>query len=457
MIGILAILAATVAEALAFYCGAEIFANGYDVEHTGAYAPNAVTFAVVALVGFSLPRIGEEFALPRRVAYAIVGIVTFLLLYGTFRIEFAGDLALWDWSWVADFLRSAEATTRDGAPAIFGGFFLIVCFARAAWRGGEDLELEAVPASLGIWLVLVLVVVIFGANSDRGAEIGRGAAAFFAFAVIAMALSQSALSGATIGRIRAGGVTGLLILGTVVATLLGLIVFGFFVGVAGDEIGAVIYTVVGAVAFVILTPVAWGLSWLFGLLIPEGAFFNQLVNDGILGEPEPLAGEDDATDEGEAAWQRFLRFLVRLGLIGIAAAIVIGLLVLVIRIKRRGERLREADPVHSTAGSLGADLAAGIRSLFSRGRHDAAVGAREGIYGLYAEILEDAGRRGTTRPPSRTPEEHAPALVAVYHTGVTDEITLAFEQARYAGRETDPHRVAELQRRWEQSRIVPGT
>ncbi len=453
MIGLLSILAATVAESLAFYCAAEMFANGYDVDRTGAFAPAAFTFATVALVGYALPRLGTELALSRRNALIVIGVISYVVLYGAMRIEFSSDLMLWDWSWVADFLSSAEKSSEDGAPAIFGGALLILCFARGVWRGGDDLELESVPARLGPWLVLVLILVIFNAGSGRAALVGRGAAAFFSFAVIAMALSQSALSGATIGRARAGSVTGMLLLGTVGATLVGLLVFGVIVGLFGDEIGAFIYTVVDAAAYVILTPIALALAWFFHLIIPEGTM-SQLADPSTF---NPADAEPDATDEmqgDEPAWQRLLRFAVRLGVLGIAAAVVIGLLIVVIRLKRRGAALRESEAVHSSAGSLGADLAAGLRSLFSRGGGSGARIERDGIYRLYATVLEDAERRGVSRPASRTPEEHAPALAAAYRASVTDEITVAFEHARYAGRETDARLVADLQSRWEQSRLV---
>ncbi len=453
MIGLLSILAATVAESLAFYCAAEMFANGYDIERTGAFAPTAFTFAIVALVGFALPRLAAELALSRRNSIIAIGVISYVVLYGAMRIEFGHDLMLWNWSWVGDFLSNAEETSKDAAPAIFGSALLILCFARGAWRGGDDLELETIPASLGIWLVLVLILVVFNAGSDRAALIGRGAAAFFSFAIIAMALSQSALSGTTIGRARAGSVTGVLLLGTVAATLVGLLVFGVVVGVAGDEIGSVIYTVVDAVAYVILTPIAIVLAWFFHLIIPEGAMSQLVDNSGL----NPGNADQNAVDEmqsNDPAWQRLLRFAVRLGLLGIVAAVVIGLLIVVIRLKRRGATLRESEAVHSSAGSLGADLAAGLRSLFSRRDGSGGHVERDGIYRLYAAVLDDAEGRGIGRPASRTPEEHAPVLAATYRAGVTDEITVAFEHARYAGRETDAASVAELQRRWEQSRLV---
>lgn len=451
MIAVLAVVAAAIAEAMAFYCGAELLANGFNEERTGQFAPSAVTFGAVALLGLVLPRIGTELALSRRTSYAVIGVAAYVVLYGAFRIEFAHDLKLWDWSWVVDFLSSAEETARDGAPAIFGGGVLIVSFARAIWRGGADVELEYVPRSLSAPLVVVLLLVVFGAGSDRAGIIGRGAAAFFVFSVIAMALSQAALSGATFGNLRTGSVTGVLLAWTGVATVVGLLVFGVIIGSIGDEVGTLLYTVIHAVLYVVLTPIAWVLVWFFDLIIPDQIATQQQLED--LADPVIPGDEQVGVDEeGEdPAWVRLVKLVARLGILGIALLAVVGLLTLVVRLKRRGAAQRAGDATVTASGSVGADLLAGLRSLFSREggprKHQPA-----GIYQLYSEVLVDAEHRGTARQVGQTPEEFAPTLQRVYHTGLTDEITLAFEQARYAGREPDARMVADLQARWERSR-----
>ena len=453
MIAVLALVAAVIAEALGFYCGAEIFANGYSEDGMGQHAPSAVTFAIVGLVGLALPRLGSELALSPRNSYIVSALISAVVFYGALRIEFAGDLTLWDWTWVADFLSNAEQTVRDNAPALFGGGFLALCFARGIWRGGEDLELEYLPRSLSLPLVVVLLLVVFGAGSDRAANVGRGAAAFFAFAVIAMALSQAALSGATFGNLRAGSVTGILLAWTGIATVLGLLVFGVIIGLVGEQLGTAIYTVLEVVLYIVLTPIAWVLVWFFDLIIPDTVLDEEQLQElpeSLLPAAEAEGGLDDE-DEGDPAWQRLLVLVARLGILGLALAMLAGLFVLVIRLRRRGALRRAGDVAVTTSGSFGADLMAGMRSLFSREQQDARP-QPDGIYRLYGEVLGDADRRGAHRQPGQTPEEFMPSLTRVYHTHLTDEITAAFEQARYAGREVDPRVVAELSNRWEQSR-----
>jgi hypothetical protein len=63
-------------------------------------------------------------------------------------------------------------------------------------------------------------------------------------------------------------------------------------------------------------------------------------------------------------------------------------------------------------------------------------------------VLARAEERGHARKLDRTPDEHAPELRRIFDSSVTDDITLAFEQDRYAGREPDPAFLSELEERW---------
>ncbi|MGH7753015.1 MAG: DUF4129 domain-containing protein, partial [Gemmatimonadales bacterium] len=57
---------------------------------------------------------------------------------------------------------------------------------------------------------------------------------------------------------------------------------------------------------------------------------------------------------------------------------------------------------------------------------------------------------GHARRPGETPAEFAPVLEDTFHRPVTDEITHAYEQARYAGREPDGAALAALEHRWRE-------
>ena len=75
-----------------------------------------------------------------------------------------------------------------------------------------------------------------------------------------------------------------------------------------------------------------------------------------------------------------------------------------------------------------------------------------GIHALYHAVLDDARKEGRSRADSETASEFAPALQSLFHNNATDDITRAFEQARYAGRPPAPQELAELERRWKESR-----
>lgn len=449
-----AVLAAVSAEALAFYVFAEMVANGYETRHAALGAPSAVAFMVVALVGFGLPRLAGELALSRRATVALVGAIAYVVLYGILRIEFAHDIALWNLAWVGDFVADAEKTAGDGAPAIFGGALLIACFVRSMWRGGDDVELESIPRALGFPLVAVLVLVVIGAGSDRAGLIARGGAAFFAVAIIAMALSQSARSGASLGSLRTGSVTAVLLAGTAAATVVCLAVLGLFVAIAGDEIANVLFAVIGRVLYVILTPIAWVLVHFFEWIFPDSGVSRQL--DNLQGGLDDLRPGDNGSDSenGQSAFARFAGLLLRSGILVVVLALVVGVVILVIRVRRRGASGRALASESASSGSLGADLAAGFRSLFARKSQAPAAQQPEGIFQLYSQVLGDAARMGRARPAATTPEEFSPTLVNVFHSPVTDEITAAFEEARYGGRSADPALVTELEARWRQSRLA---
>jgi hypothetical protein len=68
---------------------------------------------------------------------------------------------------------------------------------------------------------------------------------------------------------------------------------------------------------------------------------------------------------------------------------------------------------------------------------------------LYLDVLSRSERDGHPRGPGETPSEFAPVLTSAYGSPVTDDITRAFEEARYAGREPDERLVHDLHERWK--------
>jgi len=440
VIGAVAVIAALSAEALAVYTGAELVAAGYDDEHQGAVS--AVTFVALSLIAYGLPRVLGDLGLAGRKATIAIAAASYVAIYGSLRIEFSGDLAIWDWSWMADFVRDAEATTRASGPAVMGGMLILALWARSSWRSAEGVDIETITRTIGIPFAVVTTIVVFAAATDRAGEVARAAVAFYAVAVVGLALSQSALSGATIGTLRAGSVTLTLLAGTAIATGIGVVVFSVVFGILGDQFGSLISDAINVVLLAIFTPIAWVLekimSFLLGgertlpaLQLPEQA--GPAQNDG--------STADEPASRTVIAFGRMLILLV-------TVAVGVALVAFFTRLRAAGRAARPDAPAASAAGSLGADLAAGLRSLFSRSPRPPIPPPSTPAIQLYRDVLSRAERSGRPRSAGETAEEYAPALQGLFRTPVTDEITYAFEQARYAGREPDPSVVADLERRW---------
>ncbi len=127
MIARIAAIAAISSEALALYVVAELFAAGYS--EGDRHALPAVAFVAVALVAFGLPRLVASLELAPRVAGALTAAVAYVMIYGALRISEAGDFAIWDLSWLADFVRDAGEALDGSAPAVMGAIFLVAMWA----------------------------------------------------------------------------------------------------------------------------------------------------------------------------------------------------------------------------------------------------------------------------------------------------------------------------------------
>ncbi len=440
MIAIIAFLAALIADALMFYVVGQLFAAAWEGDH-GIGAINPVTFIVLVLAAFAVPRLLEYWEVAPARAYAVNGAVMFVAVYGAIRIEFAGDIAIWDFGWAINFARDVGDMPDQAGAAFVGSLLLIGAWIRGAWRAAGEFELETVPRQLAAPFIVVITVAVMGAWTDRLGIIGLGAVAFFAVAIISLAFAQSALSGATIGNLRSGGVTGVLLAATALATLGCVIVFGIVFGMLGRQFGSLAESALYWVLYITLTPLAWLFQLLFGWLLGNVDLSQALDPPSAFVDADE-AGERNATERGDgfvAVW-RALLLIMAVATIGAIATVIL-------RLYRRGRSRAPEAPASSSAGGLGEDL----RNLFRRTRQPQARPPAEGVIALYRQVLDEGERSGRPRESAETPAEYAPALHGLFHTAVTDEITTAFIEARYAGRDTDPARIEELRRRWKES------
>lgn len=440
MIGALAVATSVAAEALAVYVAAELFASGQSGDETTV---NALAFVLAGLAAYGLPRFLDTRHAGRRAGFAITVLTAFILIHGAVRIAFAGDLAIWSFQWAVDFVEKADTSSDGGGRAILAVALLAALWARESWRATDEVDLELATRTIALPFGVVLFCVLAGSGTERAGVIARGGAAFFAVAVISLALAQLALSGATFGAIRAGSTTAFLLFATAAGSLASVLLIGVLFGLIGDQL----FDVLGAVLTVLLTallvPPFWLMEQLFSLLF-SGAQFPQFQVPEIEQAPaEQHEGESRSFVQNVALFGgRSIALVLALGLVA-------GLVWFVTRYARRRGPGGLPPPERAGAGGLGEDLRAGLRGLFTGRRRSASL---QGVAALYQDVLHSAAGRGQPRPDADTPHEFAPALRSTFATPVTDEITAAYEEAAYAGREPGPATLSALERRWRDLR-----
>jgi hypothetical protein len=442
MIGRLAILASLLAEGLIFGTLAELLAASY--ERSDPHAVSAWAFCVVAVAGYGIPRLVEGFELSPRRGYALTGILGVLVIYALLRITLFGDIAVWQIGWIGDFLSDAQSTAEEGGHAIMGGILLIATWARATLRSADEIEMESIPRSVAVPFALVTTFVVLGAATDRSGEVGRVGAAFYVMAILSLVCSQLAMSGATFGELRAGSTAAILLAGTGVLAVVGLLFIALVTSVLGPYIGPVISKATQVTLTIILTPFAWVLTRIFEALFAGANPFPNITQNAA--EVSREAGNPDEANPSAAS--KASLFLMRTVALLVMLAVVALLMTVFVRLRKRSaDRLvdgREA----SAIGDLRTDLGSMYRSLLGRRKPREPGEASTEATRLYLEVLAKAEQSGHGRPTGETAREFAPVLNQTFATPVTDDITKAFEAARYAGREPDARTIEELRRRW---------
>jgi Domain of unknown function (DUF4129) len=450
LIGAAAVMFSLIAEGSAAYAVTKLLTGPFaDGERQAA---NIGIFVVVAVAGFAVPRLLDAlgFAMGRTTAIAIVA--TFVFVYGGLRIEFAGDVALWDLTWAGDFMRDASDVSRNGTAEMLSGVSLFAMWSRSWWRSRREVETDLLPRDSALPFGVVTVALVLAAPGDNAGAVAAGVLAFYAAALLSLACSQLARSGKTIGTIRSGDVVVVLLVSTIVATLLGVLVFGLLFGLTVDLLEPVV-----------TGPVASGFEFLLVALFTPIAWLMQLLVDlvqSLLGNPEPAEIEQGApfaqTDQvaelpenGDSDFGRVFGIFARISLVAFALSVLAFVVFLLVRLRRSHSRDRDDRSESSSAGGLGGDLRNAWNALFSRRsrprRHET------GAVRLYLDVLDSAEESGVQRPVSATAAEFQGALHERFHTDATDEITALFQQARYASREPDAEAIDSLRRRWMQS------
>lgn len=442
MIGLVAILLTSAAEALALYTVDEWLSVGYD----GPAAP-AWVLVGVAMAAFWFPRAVDAWA-PQRAATAIAAAGAFVVVYGAMRIAVAEDFRLWDFGWAGDFLREPKDVLSEQGRAVITFMFVATAWGRMAHRSASDIELDTIARGMAWPFLVVTTVILAGAGTAHAGEIVRGGAVFYAVAVLALAASQLGLSGATFGDLRAGGVTAVLAAGTVGVTIVAVIAFWIGFGVLAPVLGPPAGRVAQFVLLIVLYPPAWILQQILQLMLGDNDPFAQFAANA-----RDAAGT--AREGGEEDQSGFARVMVYAGravslvLVFAVAALVVGYFV---RLGRRRSGSGGGAAERIGAGSIGEDARGLLGGLFHGRRRSRTPADLTPARRLYFEVLDAANLADVGRRSGATPAELAPELRRTFNSPLTDDITRAFEASRYAGRDPEPGAVAELERRWRELR-----
>jgi hypothetical protein len=421
-----------VAECLAFYAVAEWVAAAFDRR-----TPDAVSwywFVLLGAIGYGLPRFVDAGRRTGAVSAAVAAFVAYVAL----RVTVAGDVALWDFAWAADFVRQDDDRALATGAVLVSTFLLGGAWIRAALQSGEGVELESVPSTLAWSFMFVTIVVVAATACDRSAEVARAAAAFYGVAVVALACSQLALSGATFGDLRAGGTVSLLLGITAGVTAAGVILSWLVLGTAGPVIGPPLARATEVVLYAVLYPPAWIIEKIVSLVFSgAGAGGFELTN--FARDAAEGRGEEGPAGEGERIAAYSLRALALVVLLAVGA----GIAVWVARRIGRGRAGISRDGVSTVSGSLAADLV----GLFRRNPAPPAPGAVDTpARRLYLSLLREAERAGRPRGPAETPREFAPHARQALHSEGVVPATALFIESRYAGREPGEATVREAER-----------
>ena len=452
MIAALAVAALLAAEAMAVYVFGELISLLLNESHREIVS--APAFVGIAFVAYLAPRAVDRFVIDSGRRLVAVGGLAVIVLYGVLRVKYAQDLALWDFGWVADFVVRTGSVQEAIPPIIVSAFLLLVVWGRSYWQSLDDVWLEVVPRYLALPFAFVTLALVLASGSEQAAVVARGGVVFYGVALAALAYSQLAQSGATIGEARAGGVTTVMLVGTAGFALVGVLVVGVVLEVAvdvlWDPVAVVLDGLFWFITRVLLFPVIWVLAvfleWLYDLL-GLGGGGEEAIELG--GAPPPAEGVAAGEDGGDSAVARFGRWVLAGGALFLGLAVVLGVVLFLARLRRRMSGDDRPGSESERVGGLGDDLRDAARNLFRRERRQGATG--DGVVRLYLEVLDEAEREGVSRADSQTPSEFAPILSDAFHREVTSDITAAFEHARYAGRPPDPEALEDLRRRWQAS------
>ena len=194
-------------------------------------ARNPISFfsiAAIAFIGFLAPKVSFFFfgdAFKRVVVSTLIGLLVLALCL---RIELAGDVNIFDFSWILTLIRAEGDVGAYSVTFCLSSFILLATWLRAAYHSSNGIELDTLPRFIVIPFALVAILLTISAVSDVGIATTWAGITYIVIVLLALAGAQLSRSGATLGDFRAGGVATGMLAFTVVLTVV-LVVFAGFI------------------------------------------------------------------------------------------------------------------------------------------------------------------------------------------------------------------------------------
>jgi hypothetical protein len=422
--------------------------------------PGILTTVAVALASYGISRAMQHLDLNevyvRRWAVGISAVLLYILM----RAEFAGDLALWNFSWLGDLLGGMGTAIARRPDIFIGVFALLIMWVRGIVIGQSTLHFESFLFPFSVALVVTALAAAFA--EDVGAR-----ESLQQIPILSAGLGLTVLALAHMSRVEAGPSQGFgrswgpILLGTL-ALLIGLTIafalldFGLVRAILAPVVAGIIWVLNGI--FLILTLVIiYPIYWLLRMIILALGFF---ISSERLQQLAQMLDERDANQRELQTPQLPGAFLILERLVVLSVvALVVGV-ALYWLFRRYSQSRRKTDGERESVfdrGSIGEDMNAMLNALLGRFRRDRSTrkdigGELAPIRRLYLEVLDKAEDDGLSRRAAATPREFATPLVSHFRNDAPAEISEAFAAARYGRQYPSRAAVRTLSAAWRSIR-----
>jgi hypothetical protein len=414
----------------------------------------------ITSIAFFLPKLVENISISwvRKAAFPVI--IGLLALIICLRIEFAGDLYLFDFSWILRLIRAEADIGAHTVAFCVSSIVLLVAWLRATYNASNGIELENLPRVVAFPFLIVAILLAVSTVADVGTITIWSGIAYIALTLCSLAGAQLSRSGAEFGDVRAGGVTSIMLALTLAITIVLVLFSGFVFEILVDNLapfftGPFINAIGTVFYYALIVPIGWSMIlivdfgfWILSLLGGNEQEFLEIQLPAAL--DVPLGGSEVGENQGESAWNRWGRYAFGGGMLGIVVTIVVLVMILTMRWYKR--HINEDDTTGNAerAGSLMEDLKSFASNFRFRTGSNKKASDFSGAIKLYLDLLDDASSRGLDRPASRTSSEFEPELVETYKDNFPKQITKLFEEERYASRHARLEDVNKARKIWEE-------